>query len=910
MSKDKFTLICGVALATGMMAGNAVAQSGPVLVSGDAVVTGFSGTAPLSPENPTPVIDLDGPSAQVMSLAASPASPNGTATTVPANWQFTAREVGQVFAIAFDTGTNGRAPNIYLGATSLFGLHIVEASGEERLEFGEPGATFMDGQYGAGGSAGSIWRIDGETGEITEFARLPGNSGAGVGDVVFDPASGQFYATDLDNGMIYQISPSGEILGTFDHGAKARPNAGLAAVNDDGNVLDITNPAFDANNPETWAYTQSERRVWGLAVNKGRLYYSTEADPQVWSVGLSDDGGFASDARLEFDILGLISAGPVTDILFDGSDRIYLGQRSPQKASFNFTEFAEPNQASVVRYVPSLTDPDDWEPDPDFYAIGMPPDHDASNGGISLGADTNGNCGATLWSTGGRLVSSDGSADTPADVHGLQGNSAELIRPENVPPQASYFIDYDGKYGDAEKAGHMGDVEVFQPCRKRADLQYPPGYFPPGDIPPPEWPPEFPPPERSFETNLRLTKKASPKECIPMFAGWSCQFVIRVRNTGPDAYFGDILVKDTVPAAPAGMFFGVGPVPPWSCWTASPSNLSCWRPGVLMNPGQYVELKVNVWLPSSYDRCRLRNLAEIQWAPGGTRWNTDPGDDRDGASAVLPLDECKPTHQPVGSNIHRPTGSNIHRPRGSVVHRPRGSVVHRPRGSNVHRPRGSVVHRPRGSVVHQPRGSDVHRPRGSIVHQPTGSNVHRPRGSVVHRPRGSVVHKPRGSVVHRPKGSVVHKPRGSNVHRPKGSIVHKPRGSVVHRPKGSVVHKPRGSNVHRPKGSIVHKPRGSVVHRPKGSVVHKPRGSNVHRPKGSVVHKPRGSVVHRPKGSNVHKPRGSKVHQPKGSKVHRPRGSVVHRPKGSKVHKPRGSVVIRPQGQTIKPLRDLQIKRN
>ncbi|NKB52192.1 MAG: hypothetical protein GKR97_08225 [Rhizobiaceae bacterium] len=380
----------------------------------------------------------------------------------------------------------------------------------------------------------------------------------------------------------------------------------------------------------------------------------------------------------------------------------------------------------------------------------MPEDHEAANGGAALGYDydetgsahTN-KCGGMLWSTGGRLVASDGSDETPADVHGLQGNSTDLVRPENVPPVASYFVDYDGLTGDSHKAGHMGDVEIFQPCLETAEHQYPPGYFPPYDDSPEDWPPEFTPPEDPFHTNLRLTKTASPKDCLPMFGGWSCQYKIIVRNTGPDRYWGDILVRDVVPAAPAGTYFGVGPVPPWSCWTAGPAELQCWRPNVILNVGQYVELKVNVWVPNSYNRCRLRNIAEIEWAPGGTQWNTDPDDDFDGASSRIPLPHCLPVHRPIGSNVHRPKASTVHYPRGSKIHRPRGSKVHRPRGSKVHRPKGSKVHLPRGSKVHRPRGSKVHLPRGSKVHRPRGSRIHRPKGSKVHLPKGSRILVPR-----------------------------------------------------------------------------------------------------------------------------------------------------------------------
>ena len=811
MSNDKTNRMIGATVAAGMLvvasSGTVRAQEAQLLKPGDAVVTGFSGIAPLTPAAKTFGIDLNGPSAQVLSLVAMPGAPSGLMSTAPAKRQITAAEVGQVFAITLDDASDGQAPNAYLGATSLFGLHIVEGVGIERLENGEPGARFMDGQFGPEGSAGSIWRINGKTGEISEFTSLPGNSGPGVGDVVFDAATRQFFASDLDTGLIHRIAEDGMIIDTFDHGVQGLESAGQEAVNDDGKQLDITDPSFDTNDPATWGYTQSERRIWGLAVNGGRLYYATTAKPQVWSVGLAQDGSFAGDARLEFDIEGLAGDGPVTDMLFDMSGRIYLSQRGPQKASFNFAEFAEPGQATVLRFKPAASGDKLWEPDPESYAIGIPPEHNAANGGIALGYgyDENGiaqkgQCGDTLWSTGSRLVSSDGEAETPADVHGLQGNAASLVRPENVPPTASYFVDYDGLVGDAQKAGHMGDVEVFQPCSSATgelllppDMQYPPGFVPPGEGAPPEWPPEFPPPEYPFNTNLELTKRASPKDCFRFSIGWSCRFTVRVRNTGPDQYFGSILVKDTLPAAPGGAFFSVGPVPPWSCWSTGPAQIRCWRPNVLLNPGQSVLLKVNVWLPNDYDRCRLRNVAEIEWAPGGTQWNTDSTDDRDGASARVPLRKCLPTHRPVGSVIHQP--------QGSVVHRPRGSIVHRPRGSDVHLPRGSIVHRPRGSIVHRPRGSIVHRPRGSIVH--------RPRGSIVHRPRGSIVHRPRGSIVHRPRGSIVHRPRGSDVHRPRGSIVHRPRGSIVHRPRGSIVHKPRGSNVHRFRASRIQLERGS-----------------------------------------------------------------------------------------------------
>ena len=830
-----------LALLTLALTWGSAAYAQQVMSPGDAVVTGFSGIAPLSDsgDGSSFGIDLAGPSAEILSLGAISSPPDGTFTTAPSKKRITAGEVGQVFAITLDDRGNGKTPNIFLGATSLFGINIVDQTGAERLETGEAGAQFMKGQFGPDGSAGSIWRVDGVTGAITEFTRLPDNSGPGVGDVVFDKATRQFFASDLDTGLIHRISPDGGLIDTFDHGLSARPKQGFPPVADDGKQMDISSPQFDTSNPDSWGYTQAERRVWGMAVHNGRLYYATVGTPQIWSVGIGENGSFLDDARLEIQVEGLAGPGPITDMLFDSSGRMYLAQRGKVKPSFNFSEFAEPGQSNVLRYRPVTSGQERWSVEPQSYAIGIPPDHNAANGGIALGyahndsaPDRFGACGQRLWSTGDRLVSSDPEGTGAPDVHGLQGNAIAAVRPQNAPPQVAHFVDYDGFVGDATNAGHIGDVEVFAPCGTSRIVpvsgQIPPGYWPPGTTPPPTFPPVFPPPPVEFNTNLKLVKRATPRRCFRQFGGWSCQYEVRVINTGPDQYFGDVQIKDTLPAAPAGAVFGVGPMPPWACWMSSASSVRCWRPNVFLNPGQGLLLNVNVWVPSSYRRCRLRNVAEIEWAPGGTQWNTDPGDDRDGASSRIPSPRCLPVHRPVGSVVHQPVGSFVHRPIGSDVHRPVGSRVHRPRGSNIHRPRGSNVHLPVGSRVHRPRGSYVHRPRGSYVHRPVGSNVHLPVGSKVHRPRGSKIHRPRGSVIHLPRGSKIHRPRGSKIHRPRGSKIHRPRGSVIHLPRGSKIHRPRGSKVHRPRGSKIHRPRGSKIHLPGGSRIRLP-GTGIDR---------------------------------------------------------------------------------
>jgi hypothetical protein len=662
-----FRLLAGIAalllLAVNMPAAQA---QNAVLGRGDAVVTGFSGIKPADvpvPPGANPLdeffIDPDGVSAQILSLDAFGQPPQGQLVATPPKLQLKAGQVGQIFAIALDDGLGAPVPNVYLGATASYGLQIVlpDSDGDgapERVNKGHPNGMWMAGQFGPDPASGpgSIWRVDGQSGAVSLFTTLPENAGPGVGDVVFDRASRQFFASDLDSGLIYRISATGQIIDSFDHGVAGRPRKGLAAVGDDGSRLDIKNAAFDSLDPGTWGYTAEERRVHGMAVLGGRLYYAVAG--QVWSVGISQ-AGFADDARWELDAKGISGDGPITDMLFDGEGRIYLAQRGTQRNSYDYSVFADAEKSNVVRY--RREEPDNpttesaWIEDPETYSIGLPPEHRHAEGGISLGYahDDNGMlrrgaCGQMLWSTGHRLRQGADDAETAeADVHGLQGNDVSLTQPQNTPPQQSYFADYDNLFGDAAKSGHVGDVEIWQPCDTAGFTQpfgqLPPGVLPPGDVPP-ELPPEFP--GDDYHTNLKLTKHAMPKVCWNWAGGWLCRYRIRITNTGPDNYFGPLLVSDWLPAAPAGALMGFSPTPPWACWATGPSAHSCFRPGVFLAPGWSTDLIAFAWVPKSYPLCHLTNGAAIEWAPPGSQWNSNPFDDADFAAAIIPAEHCKP----------------------------------------------------------------------------------------------------------------------------------------------------------------------------------------------------------------------------------------------------------------------------
>jgi hypothetical protein len=127
----KKALALGIAVAGAVLVGVAspqAAETSGVLTNGNAAVTGFSGAQlpaqvppGVNPADQT-VIDLNGPAARVIDLQAPGAPPQAQLLTAPKPFTVTASQIGQVFAVALD---NAMPPNIYLAATSAYGLPIV-----------------------------------------------------------------------------------------------------------------------------------------------------------------------------------------------------------------------------------------------------------------------------------------------------------------------------------------------------------------------------------------------------------------------------------------------------------------------------------------------------------------------------------------------------------------------------------------------------------------------------------------------------------------------------------------------------------------------------------------------------------------------------------------------------------------
>jgi hypothetical protein len=504
-------------LCSGDYHGAALAQASPpagIVANGNAVVTGFSGAQPpvtIAPgDDPADktFIDLQGPAASILDLQAPGAPPQAQLLTAPKPFTVTAAQVGQVFGVALDSAPQ---PNVFVAATSVYGLPIVVPAGggrPVRVKQGAPNAAFMAGLFGPpqlGGGPGSIWRIDGKTGAVSLFANVAldgaSNPGPALGGLAFDSASNMLFVADRATGMIHALDSAGKERGRYDHGVQGRGAAGLQPVPYDPAVrLDISSPKYRTGDPGTWGYAAAPRLIFGLGVHNGRLYYAVARDLQIWSVAIAPE--FGADPRLELSVAPGPGPSEISRITFDDQGRMLLAERGAPSGAADFVALTVEATGRVLRYlpVPSGTAGPQWQPQSDEYAIGFARQMRNGNGGVAVGFgyDEQGRidraaCGQFLWSTGEQLRNAIDPAlaallapGGPAEVNGLQGNEITAVVPANTPPLQSYFVDYDDRFGDPGARGRIGDIAILRVCGQtgfnlpgwyRPRVELAPGFF-------------------------------------------------------------------------------------------------------------------------------------------------------------------------------------------------------------------------------------------------------------------------------------------------------------------------------------------------------------------------------------------------------------------------------------------------
>lgn len=577
-------------------------SSRPLISQGDAVVSGFSGVAALKPKANAKledyiIIDTQSAALQVFDLSQMYGPDNARLVQAKRLNMVPANQIGQVFGVTLDdgqpaTGKRIKNPvaNIYATATSAYGLYLVETKKvgnqfvRERAKVGSPQASWMDGQFGPGGGPGSIWKINGRTGQVSLFANVTlngvANSGPALGSITFDPKTRRLFVSDMQTGMIHAYDLTGREVGRFDHGSQGRTRQGLPPVAYDPNSrIPVTSPAFNAENPASWGLANQSRRVWGLAVNGGRLYYAPIEGPDIWSVGLTKGGRFANDARVEIEVFSQ-SGDPISAIAFGSDGTMYLSQRGQPRSAYDYKVMATPGTAEVLRYkrrrLPSgrLT----WEPAPKEYAIGYAQKNRSANGGLALGYgyDEHGYirydvCQGTLWSTGEILRQSATpdprlTAGGQAIVHGLQGNPVGAVKPINSPPLKAFFVDYDGQFIDPSYRGHMGGVAIWSACPKGVAK-----------------------PKRPKGPLIRIAKS-----CSAAAFGIDLHCRVTLTSTGTVAPRGKVSFSDIGKVLSGPVFASKRPLiisaasddPNWTCNDLPDRNLTCSIPGAIMQPGQ------------------------------------------------------------------------------------------------------------------------------------------------------------------------------------------------------------------------------------------------------------------------------------------------------------------------------------
>lgn len=326
----------------------------PPLKPGDAVITGFSGNT--SGPDGKPTLDVDGRVLQVTDLTNSQAG-TGSSGEPSRGAGPTARDIGQVYASAIDPDVV--APDIYLAATSIYGLYATRDG--VPVQRGEPKAQWADGLFGTrnGGSPGTIWKISGSTRELTRFADIThaGNSnpGPGLGQLAFDRRTRQLFVSDLSTGLIHRIALSGRQLDSFDHGQLGRAAEKLSVAPASLPPRDVLSSSqFNSRDPATWGFVEPLRRIWGLAFNGNRLYYAVSEGPQIWSIAINPDGAFSTDVRLEADLADTAAARQeLPRIEFDAAGNLYIGLLDGMTLLDTASPDRRPRRSTVVRLRPA-----------------------------------------------------------------------------------------------------------------------------------------------------------------------------------------------------------------------------------------------------------------------------------------------------------------------------------------------------------------------------------------------------------------------------------------------------------------------------------------------------------------------------------------------------------------------------
>ncbi len=341
----------------------------------------------------------------------------------PSNW--TIDQIGQVFGIALDTDGD-----IYLAASDVYDTQ------------------FNSDPYGPG----QIFKASAINDFLAEpFVELPNTGGAfnGIGNIAYCNDNDMLYASNLEDGKIYRINSSGNVMESFDPWSEDDNVDGIAIASE-----------------QVWAI--------GLNVEDGekKLYFPRigGGERAMYSITLNENGSFPSvgSESLEFD--GIMGVGlRISDIAFNtaGTQMVFAERGS------KFLTGA--HDSKTIRY--DLTD-GSWNMELSYFVGGFVTDEypslvfesgQSSAGGVDFGATT-----VTseeiigedelVWASMNYFENGLGNLFYGAQGMNVDGNNS-VLSTNNPNSETDIILDYDGDYISFSQKGDIGDIEIFR-CKK------------------------------------------------------------------------------------------------------------------------------------------------------------------------------------------------------------------------------------------------------------------------------------------------------------------------------------------------------------------------------------------------------------------------------------------------------------
>ncbi len=623
------------------------------LVDGAAIVSAFSG---LSSAQQGTMLDAAGISLKIFDLSSPGREADGTLVSMDELLALRAEDIGQVFAIAID---QDERPSIFIGATSLYGLYRTSDNND-----------WDPVMWGRSGGPGTIYRLHPDNGyqpePLTEI--LSGqreNSGAGLGDIVFDARNRQLIVSNLETGMIHRVDlNTGDSVEIYDHGIDGRSYF-FDANTETYEILDVApwnEASADMSNcgagpesraaerfmsdPACWGYASYLRRTFALAINfdastgDTRLYYSVwsstpfgdpswepqsaEAQNTIWSVLLDESGAFdLTDVRREIimppfyvtrqDRTQFGESQPVASITFGEDGAMIVAERGIPLgliADGNVNPIVAQGAGRVIKFV--RDDSGKWVND-SRYDVGFgerefdDPPHlrAAGSGGAALGYGyaPPGQIDPEKWGETVWITGNIlcGPGATCGDENVDGIQGTPITSNVELAPVAS-FIPFPSPGPATPATGPNASYFLNFNGPGSTTLSL-------GDIAIVRTVgnEQFPPPIQE-DVDLALFKRSDINLCRP---NGICLFVIEIRNVGGEAFTGPLSISDTINAN-----FRLDTVSPsgWSCTNVA-GTYYCQIPEVSLLPGQSTEINISFFVRPGITQSRVRNCAVINW-PG------------------------------------------------------------------------------------------------------------------------------------------------------------------------------------------------------------------------------------------------------------------------------------------------------